>query len=327
MRFGLGIPSGREGRSVPAGFAGPKQTVKVCKLAEKLGFEVLWADDHLNASREIRARDPIPPNLYEAIVSLSYLAAETKKAKLGLGVLVLPMREPVVAARQIATLDVFSGGRVILGVGLGSRDEFDAVLPRNIKAHRGNMLNEGIQALRMLFTEDEASFKGEYYEFEGIAVNPKPAQKPFPIYIAGSAADTPKRIAQWANGCFIPRGLEGLKKRVIDLKPLLEKEGRSLADIDMTSRTIVSIARTRKEAVERLMASRIANRFTGQELEKTLEQNLIGTPSEIIEGIARLKKEGMTQCVAQNIAADDYNLMLEQVQTFGEEVIPVFKGK
>ena len=78
IRFGLGIPNCREGRSVPAGFAGPKEIIHVSQLAETLGFDVLWADDHLDASREIRARDQIPPNLYEILITMSHIAAITK---------------------------------------------------------------------------------------------------------------------------------------------------------------------------------------------------------------------------------------------------------
>ncbi len=325
MRFGLGIPNCREGRSVPAGFAGPKEIVQVSKMAEGLGFDVLWADDHVNVSRQTRALDPVPANLYEILVTMSYIAAVTERVRLGIGVLVLPMREPVVAAKQVATLDVFSEGRTILGLGIGNREEFNAIGPRNRKTHRGRMLDEGIQALRLLFTEEEATFKGEYYQIEGIAANPKPLQDPFPIYIAGTAADTPKRIAKWANGCFVPRGVEALRKRVADLRPLLEEEGRDFSEIDLTSRTILSVGETHQEAVERLLRSRIADRFSDQDVEKTVEQNLIGTRAEIMESIADLQKEGMTQCVVQNIAASTFDEMVEQVQIFGEEIVPAFK--
>jgi alkanesulfonate monooxygenase SsuD/methylene tetrahydromethanopterin reductase-like flavin-dependent oxidoreductase (luciferase family) len=113
---------------------------------------------------------------------------------------------------------------------------------------------------------------------------------------------------------------------VADLRPLLEEEGRDFSEIDLTSRTILSIGKTHQEAVERLLRSRIANRFSDQDVEKTVEQNLIGTPAEIMESIADLQKEGMTQCVVQNIAASTFDEMVEQVQIFGEEVLPAFNS-
>ena len=326
IRFGLGIPNCREGRSVPAGFAGPKEIIEVSQLAEVLGFDVLWADDHLDASREIRNRDQIPPNLYEILITMSHVAAITKTIDLGIGVLVLPTREIVVTAKQLATLDVFSKGRVILGLGIGNREEFNAIMPKNKQSNRGKMLDEGIEALRLLFIEDEATFKGDYYEFNGVAMNPKPIQNPIPIYIAGSAPETLNRIAKWGDGCFVPRGLKALYKRIEELRPILKAAGRDILELDMTSRTILSIGNSREEAVDRLLKSRISNRFKGQMLEETIEQNLIGSVDEVIVAINKLKDGGMTQLVVQNIAASTFGEMVEQVKIFGQHVLPIFKN-
>jgi len=326
IRFGLGIPNCREGRSVPAGFAGPKQIIQVSQLAEELGFDVLWADDHLDASREIRARDEIPPNLYEILITMSYIAAITKTIGLGIGVLVLPTRAIVVTAKQLATLDVFSEGRIILGLGIGNREEFNAIMPKSTQANRGKMLDEGIEALRLLFIENEATFKGDYYEFNGIALNPKPIQNHIPIYIAGGASQTLNRIAKWGDGCFVPRGLKSLYKRIDELKPILKVVGRDILEVDMTSRTILSIGNSREEAVDRLLKSRISNRFKGQKMEDTIEQNLIGSVDEIVDAIKKLKDAGMTQLVVQNIAANTFDEMIEQVNIFGHHVLPIFKN-
>ena len=326
IKFGLGIPNCREGRSVPAGFAGPKEIIYVSELAESLGFDVLWADDHLDASREIRARDQTPPNLYEILITMSHIAAITKTIGLGIGVLVLPTREIVVTAKQLSTLDVFSDGRLILGLGIGNREEFNAIMPKNKQANRGKMLDEGIEALRLLFTEDEATFKSDYYEFNGVAINPKPIQNPIPMYIAGSAPETLNRIAKWGHGCFVPRGLKALYKRIDELKPVLKVVGRDILELDMTSRTILSIGNSREEAVNHLQKSRISNRFKGQKLEETVAQNLIGSIDDVIDDITKLKEGGMTQLVVQNIAASNFCEMIEQVKIFGQQVLPIFKN-
>src|SRR5206468_1319031 len=147
----------------------------------------------LTPTPEYRIPDAAPPNWYEPLVTLAYCAARTRSIKLGTGVLMAPFRDPVILAKQVATLDRFSNGRMLLGLGLGMcRDEFVTVRPRMAKAQRGDILDETIGALRLLLDGNrggKAGFSGKHIEFGAIDLDPKPIQDPLPIYVPGKTPD------------------------------------------------------------------------------------------------------------------------------------------
>src|SRR3712207_4153381 len=123
MKFGVALPSCTEGLCYPVPFTSPEVLQRISVAAEELGYDSVWCNDHLTTQRYVRQRWPQPPSYYDPFVALSFVAAATRRVRLGTSVVVLPMREPVVVAKQASTLDVFSGGRLILGVGLGARSE------------------------------------------------------------------------------------------------------------------------------------------------------------------------------------------------------------
>ena len=189
MKFGVGINTCREVLSYPSGFSGPKEMVETAQLAEKLGFYSIWGDEHITPTKAMFEKDPQPPNFYELFVSLAYVAAATSKIKLGAGVVCLPWRDPVWVAKQASTLDVCSDGRFIMAVGMGAiKQELVAINTGAVKTNRGRMMDESLEALNHLFNEEWASYKGEYYHFENVALFPKPIQKPFPIFISGESS-------------------------------------------------------------------------------------------------------------------------------------------
>ena len=126
----------------------------------------------------------------------------TQQIRLGAGVAVLPFRDPIVLAKQAATLDHFSGGRFVLGVGAGVfKSELGAIRGGLGKAHRGKMLDEHLEALNLLLnTPGRVSFSGKYYQFTDVDIDPKPVQQPLPIQIAGFADATYARVARHATG-------------------------------------------------------------------------------------------------------------------------------
>ena len=127
-RFDIEIPNCREGVFVPPGFATPEQIIECVQAAERLGYHAVWATDFMSASPSSGVPSDESPAWYEPIVTLSYAAAVTSRIKLGTGVVVLPYRDPVILAKQAATLDRLSQGRFLLGLGLGAwRDEFQAI--------------------------------------------------------------------------------------------------------------------------------------------------------------------------------------------------------
>lgn len=323
MKFGISINNCREGSYVPSGFSSPQQIVKLVKLADKLGFDSVWGNDHISAVPAVRNKYPTPPNIYESIVTMTFLAGVTGRMQLGIGNIAMPLRDPVLLAKQVATLDVFSGGRFLLGVGLGSqREEFQAVRPDMQNAHRGKLLEEQYESLYLLLTKEEASYKGEYVRFEGVSIQPKAIQSPPPIYITGEIAENAARVAKWGTGWSNNRLREQLSisQRWEMLRPLLEKQGRSESEIDMHTEATLFLASTHEKAAERFR-----NGWMGVDSERVIERGMIGTPQEIVEKIGVMQRQGLTHFLAIPGQIRTYDEWVEQVQMFGEEVLPAFR--
>ncbi|MFQ5933700.1 MAG: LLM class flavin-dependent oxidoreductase, partial [Dehalococcoidia bacterium] len=254
----------------------------------------------------------------------------TKKIEVGLGVIVVPFREPVLLAKQVATLDVFSGGRVLFGVGIGtSREEFEVLRPREAKSNRGKMLDETLEVLNLLFNEPEASFSGRYYAFEKLSLYPKPVQKPLPLYISGNVPATLDRVARYGTGLLVMGGpIEAFRTRVNDLHTALEKVERDVSEIDVTVSFAVSLDSSRERAVERFRNSQVGHRFTSwtsdpEVIERMIRGNLVGTPEEVAEKVRERAEVGMSHCAPQHIAAESIEEMMEQMHIYAEEVMPL----
>lgn len=337
MRFDIALPNCMEGFLVPSQFAGPAEIIRFAQEAERLGYDALWGFDfttptslmHAPTSEEIRVEaeafpDPAPPNWYELMISLACVATATRRIKLGTGVIVAPIREPVMLAKQAATLDQFSNGRFLFGLGLGGyRQEFEAIRPRERGAHRGRMLDEILEALyRLLAHEDrEVSFEGRYVEFHGVNLNPKPMQDPLPIYLA---ADTPgplERAAKWGHGVMV-RAAEFASSREV-LVPALERHGKDPARYDVAAWADLSTERTRDAAVARFRNSRLGRFRRNLDLDDVVRDHWIGTPEEIIEKLVRQKRQGIDHVILMHTATDTFAEMMEQTQIFAEEILPV----
>src|SRR5258708_21582852 len=171
-----GMPTGMEGLTYQIPFSSPETLIKIAQHAERLGYHSVWGNDHMTTQHYVREEFPVPPRFWEPLMTYAFIAAATTKLRFGTGILVLPMRRDIVVlAKQIATLDHFSGGRFELGVGVGAyREEFDALNPDS-EAHRGDMVDEALLAFNLLFKERGASFHGKYYQFH--AVHPAPQAK------------------------------------------------------------------------------------------------------------------------------------------------------
>src|SRR5690606_33013091 len=144
---------------------------------------------------------------YEPMVTLTYIAALTSAIRLMTGVVVMPMREPVLLAKQVATLDQISGGRLTIGLGVGAyRAEFEAVYPARAGIPRGELVAEGFEAMTRLFEQRRASYDGAHFGFDDVEMYPKPVQTPFPIYSCGNADGTIRRAATHGAG-WMPAGM------------------------------------------------------------------------------------------------------------------------
>ena len=328
MKFGIGIPNAREGVFYPPKFCNSAQLVELTQLAESLGYDSIWATDFMSPVPEIGIPAGQRPNWYELMVTLSYLAGVTERIRLCAGVAVLPFRDPVVLAKQAATLDHFSGGRFTLGVGAGVfKSELVAIRGRLRKAHRGKMLDEHLEALNLLLhSEGPVSFSGEYYQFTDVELDPKPLQKPLPIQLAGFADSTYARVARHASGLStVFKAVSGEYRNILEkLEPELTKQGRKLADIDLQFTTFQLLDRTRERALERVMQSYLAVQRDAYN-QATLAKALVGTPAEAIDQIKALEMQGATHYVVTTCPVNHFDELTEQVRLFAEEVMPAFK--
>lgn len=211
----------------------------VAQQAEALGYRSLWVADHLVLPTQLTSKYPYHPegkfpidpadNFLEPLTVLSYIAACTTTIRLGTGVLIIPYRHPVVTAKMVATLDVLSHGRVILGAGVGWMAEEFAVL--NAPYHeRGTRTDEYLQAMKILWTEAEPQFQGRYLHFSHLKCEPKPVQKPHPaIWIGGHSRAALRRTATLADGWYghvLWRNPEALPREIQTIKELAEQAGR-----------------------------------------------------------------------------------------------------
>jgi probable F420-dependent oxidoreductase len=187
--------------------ASGRQALVTATLAEQLGLESLWVGEHIvipdrydDAAGRIPGAERI--DWPDPLVWLAFTAAATRRINLATGVSVLPLRNPVVMAKQVATLDALSGGRVILGVGVGwLAEEFEAVgVPFG---DRGRRHDDYLAAMRTLWSQDKASTHNTYTNFDEVISRPKPAHRAIPIVIGGSSARAARRAAHVGDG-FLP---------------------------------------------------------------------------------------------------------------------------
>ena len=193
--------------------AGAEALARLARHAEALGFDSIWVADHLVAPCDVRSVYPFDPRaratparldglveFYEPLVTLAYVAAVTRRIRLGVSVYVLPYRNPVVTAKLVATLDALSGGRVIFGVGVGwLREEFRAVAAD--PSRRGRVTDEYLEVCRRLWRDDVASFAGVHYHLPPVRTGPKPLQRPWPpIWIGGNSQAALARAVALGDG-------------------------------------------------------------------------------------------------------------------------------
>lgn len=178
----------------------PDTLARRARDAESAGFESLWVGDHV--ALPIDAPDPPDEPRLELLTCLTYLAAVTRRVRLATGVAVLPMRHPVLLSKQLSSLDVLSGGRLIVGIGVGHVTAELAALGATLD-ERGARTDEYLAAMRALWGEPTPSFSGNFVSFSGVLSRPRPAQRPHPpIVCGGHAPSSYRRAIQQANGWY-----------------------------------------------------------------------------------------------------------------------------
>jgi alkanesulfonate monooxygenase len=308
VQFGLAVKN----------FVGPQETpdvdgiVAFAERAEALGYESLWVWDHI-----LLGVDPALP-IFDAICTLSALAVRTERIKLGTGVLVLPMRNPVVVAKQLSTLDRLSKGRLILGVASGwYAREFDAVgVPLT---HRGRLMDRNLDILNRLWTEEMVTLQVDELNLRQAVQRPLPYQRPRPpILIGGYVEAVLRRAARvsdgWLTYFYTP---ESFARCWGQVQQFAREYGRDPSALTSTNQLAIYVGRSR-EAVEPAMRHWLTTeRDTAGWSESTIESAIFGTPEECAAQLQAHVDVGVHRLVLLPYRYDP-----EQVELIAHEVLP-----
>src|SRR4051794_31764521 len=235
------------GAFVPLGSlnANPTFTKALGPALEERGFESVWVAEHVVLFDDYESSYPYAENgkfpgggdtgLLEPLTALTYLAATTDTLRLGTGICLVAQRNPVYTAKQVADLDVLSGGRVDFGVGVGwLAEEFEAVaMPI---ADRGRRANEHLEVMKSLWTEETSSYDGRYYTLPDCRLYPKPVQQPHPpIHVGGETDAAFRRVAELGQGWYgFNRTPDEVPEALTRLDRILEERGRSRDEITIS---------------------------------------------------------------------------------------------
>ncbi len=244
--------------------ADPEAAMRAARAAEAAGFESVWTGEHVVLPTPQAPPSPVPPEfpMLHPSATLAFVAGVTQTLRLGTGIVILPQRNPVVLAKELASVDVLSGGRLIFGVGVGYlKPEFDA-LGVSFR-DKGARTDEYIDAIRALWTQPAPSFDGRFVAFDGIDAHPRPVQKPAPpIVVGGMSAAALERAVVRGDGWYgfaldlerTARCIEGLREAA---KRVERPEGLGSLEISVTPALRLDrdvVRRFEDLGVERLIA-------------------------------------------------------------------------
>jgi len=285
----------------------------LCDFLEQSGIDSLWLSDRLSSPA------PVPA----VMTTLAAVAARTARLKFGPSVIVLPYRTPVVAAKEMATIDWLSRGRLFPAVGVGVE------LPREFEAsgvpfkERGKRTDEAIHVIRLLWTQDEVNFQGEFYKLDRVSVFPKPWQNPPPIWIGGKSEAAIKRTARLGDG-WIPSFITPAEFRagVERVQELAQAAGREVPEDHFGTLISYAIAPTRETALG--MAEPYLQR--GRVDEATLRECTAFGPTDVLVAkIEEYVKGGGSKFILRPLCPSDR--MLDQLAIVAERVAPEYHSR
>jgi probable F420-dependent oxidoreductase len=283
---------------------------------EELGYDSIWTSEHMLFY--------VP--IFDALTTLAAFAARTQRILLGTAVLLLPLRHPTVTAKEVASIDIMSNGRVILGIGVGgefAREFVACGVPVN---ERGRRTNEAIEVMRKLWSESNVNFEGRFFRLEDASMEPKPVQKPGPpIWVAGRSEAAMKRAARLGDGympyLFSPeRYRDSLQK----VHAFAEEAGRDPAAIETGLYQFISVADTYDEARQR--ANQDLSVRYNQPFDRIVDRYcVLGTPEQCADRLGQYIDAGVRHFIlvpipsGRGLAAD--------LETYAKEVAPKVRGR
>lgn len=306
IKYRIGIMPG----PWPPGREGAAFLWTLGEFCEQRGIDSIWLSDRLSS----------PAPMPEVLTTLAALAARTTTLKFGPSVLVLPYRTPIVAAKEMATVDWLSRGRLFPAVGVGVElpGEFEASgVPFR---ERGRRTDEAIRVIRLLWAQDEVTFQGEFYKLERITVLPKPWQNPPPIWIGGKSDAAIRRAARLGDG-WMPSFItpDELRVGVEKVQELAQAERREVPADHFG--TLINYALAASAEKARAMADPHLPR--GRVDAATLSQcTAFGTPEALVAKIEEYVKAGASKFILRPLCPPA--LMLEQLGMLAEQVVPEY---
>jgi probable F420-dependent oxidoreductase len=312
--------------------------------AEELGFDSLWVHDfivwthmqdrnHVSCGAAELVHEDTTPLFYESLTTLAFLAGVTRRPRLGVAVLCVPYRDPVVMAKQIANVDRLSDGRLILGVGPGGAKDGhnkDFEVLGVSRAKKWAITREYLQAMNVIWTQEKPAFEGEFVRFEATDINPKPVQDPLPVWGVGHIwkdGKVPKSLpitAELCNG-WIPGFVEPetYPTGIGQLKELAAQAGRP--DAQFTIANEVSIRIDESDRVAREKSAKTLGVFTegfqaSPSQERILNASLVGSPDTVAEKVQAFVDAGVEHFELKFIyhSIDD---LLSQIELFANSVM------
>lgn len=291
----------------PAPLTRPENVVNFAKKCEEMGVHSTWIIDRI-------AYDNLEP-----LTVLAAAAGATQKIRLGTSVLLPNLRHPTLLAKTVATLDFISNGRVTLGIGFGSRENDFTAVEVPFEA-RGTRAVEAVQLMKRLWTEDNVTYKGRFFNVQNLTIGPRPIQKTIPIWTGGSVEGALKRAGTWADGFICG------SSAILEFSSVWEKvanyakaAGRNPADIEKACLTFMAINDDKAKAIDALAAyvTRYYGRLRG-DIENTFP---LGSAAACAERITSFFGEGLDTLIIGMADPDP-----KQLDIFGEKVLPLLKS-
>ena len=323
MKYGFTLP----GRGP---LATPETLGRIARAGEELGYDALFTGDHILVPRNIASPYPYTEGgefpgspsgeSMEQLTLLAFLAGQTSRIRLVTSVIIVPHRNPLVAAKALATLDVLSRGRLVVGVGVGwMREEFEALgLPPF--EERGAVTDEYIRAFKELWTSDDPHFEGKYVNFDNISFLPKPVQKPHPpIWVGGESRPALRRTAELADGWYplgsnptFPMGTPEQLAAGLDRLAMYARR------FDRDPSEIETIYRTHQFE---LTDSAVPSTGSGQAGDRL---SFVGNAEQIAGDIRQYQEMGVGSMVLDFLRqTEDLDVMLERMDRFANDVWPL----
>lgn len=288
MKFGYILPN--YGDKISA-----QELVRLSEVCEEEGFDSVWATDHVIMPAELR--EPYG-QLLEPLTALAYIAAKTTRLRLGTSIVVITQRNPILTAKQAAALDVFSGGRLILGLGAGWAEPEFAFLGMDFH-RRGKVFDESIGLMKALWSQDLVDFEGQFYKIKNAVFLPKPVRRDIPLWIGGNGPTAVRRAATLGDGWHpVGPSMEQFEEGARKIRESARK-------VTLSMRMTVDVRKKREELT------------TSSGERRTV---VSGTAEEIRGEIGRYEKAGLEYfCASMNHpSADD---IIADLKKFARDVI------